>query len=72
MSLICAVCFCEYDAFVGDRLNGRSLRNMMTPVRPAMTTQYSEPATERCSLGCSQKKWSEFAFRALPTENEGE
>jgi len=31
MSLICAVCFWEYDAFVGDRLKDRSLRNMMTP-----------------------------------------
>ena len=69
MSRICPVCFWEDDAFVGDRLDERSVCNKMT-LRQARANFQAFGACDRAMLPhvVPVEQRSQFLFRPLPSE----
>ena len=72
MSLICPVCFWEDDAFVGARLDERSLCNKMT-LRQARSNFVAIGACDQAMLQhvVAIEERARYACRPLPEESSG-
>ncbi len=70
MSLICPVCFWEDDAFVGSRLDERSLCNRM-PLREARSNFTTLGACDQKMLAYAvpEEDRARFARKPLPAES---